>query len=186
MKKIFFTIFILMGLCYGIWQNEDFQRKYIYPLPEQAIIEKYAARYGVDPYMVAGVAMAESKFDPQVHSSRGAMGLMQLMPETALWIAREIDDENFQVKNLENPETNIKYGTWYLSELKEEFHNNPVLMLAAYNAGRGNVHEWMEEKKWGMDFANVEDIPYPETREYVKKVMLNTREYRRLYGKANE
>ena len=83
--------------------------------------------------------MAESKFEPDAKSVHGALGVMQIMPETATWIAKQIEDDNFSINEMYNPEKNIKYGVWYLSSLNDEFYGNKVLMLAAYNAGRGNV-----------------------------------------------
>ena len=125
--------------------------------------------------------MNESKFKNEVHSHRGAIGLMQLMPETAEWIAGQIDDSSFSLDKLHEPETNIRYGVWYLASLKKEFEGNEILALAAYNAGRGNVHEWMEERGWTMDFSRVNEIPYEETRAYVASVLRNKVKYERLY-----
>ena len=79
------------------------------------------------------------------------------------------------------PEKNIKYGTWYLASLNEEFFGNKVLVLAAYNAGRGNVHEWMEKYGWDENFSDYKQIPFPETREYVQKVLKYERKYKLLY-----
>lgn len=109
------------------------------------------------------------------------MGLMQLMPETAKWIAQQMEDEDFTLAELEDPEINIRFGTWYLSSLHKEFEGNEVLMLAAYNAGRGNVKEWMEKYQWDMSFQDVKQIPFKETREYVTKVLKSKNKYKSLY-----
>jgi len=106
---------------------------------------------------------------------------MQVMPETAEWIAQQIDEPSFSVEKLHDPDTNIRFGTWYLSSLQKEFCGNEVLMLAAYNAGRGNVHEWMDTYGWDMDFNDINQIPYQETREYVARVLKNKTKYRSLY-----
>lgn len=180
-RNIFLLSLLTMIIVYTVWQNEDFQRKYIYPYPFKEKVEYYADRYNVDSDLVAGVILAESKFNQEATSNYGAKGIMQIMPETALWIAKQIEDDSFTVEKLYIPDTNIKYGTWYLSELQEEFEGNEILMLAAYNAGRGNVHDWMKKYHWNMDFKDYEKIPFPETREYVKKVLNNKQEYNRLY-----
>mgnify|MGYP003601324802 CR=1 FL=1 len=176
----------IVGLAFGFFfmtQREDVQKSYIYPYPYRAATEMYAALYGVDSSLVASVIMSESKFKNDVHSHRGAIGLMQLMPETARWVAGQLEEQDFNLEQLHDPDTNIRYGTWYLSSLKKEFAGNEVLMLAAYNAGRGNVHEWMDTYGWTMDFSAVEEIPYEETKAYVASVLKNKKKYETLYRK---
>ena len=180
-KKLLLMILVLASLSYFIWQNEDFQRKYLYPYDYQDTINFYADRYEVDRNLVASVILAESKFRKDATSVHGARGLMQIMPETGSWIATQIEDDSFSVDKLYNVNMNIKYGTWYLSELQTEFEGNEVLALAAYNAGRGNVYEWMEKYHWDINFKDYTKIPFPETREYVKRVLENKKHYNRLY-----
>lgn len=180
-KKLLLMILVLASLSYFIWQNEDFQRKYLYPYDYQDTINFYADRYEVDRNLVASVILVESKFRQDATSVHGARGLMQIMPETGSWIATQIEDDSFSVDKLYNVNMNIKYGTWYLSELQTEFEGNEVLALAAYNAGRGNVYEWMEKYHWDINFKDYTKIPFPETREYVKRVLENKKHYNRLY-----
>ena len=175
-KKLLLMILVLASLSYFIWQNEDFQRKYLYPYDYQDTINFYADRYEVDRNLVASVILAESKFRQDATSVHGARGLMQIMPETGSWIATQIEDDSFSVDKLYNVNMNIKYGTWYLSELQTEFEGNEVLALAAYNAGRGNVYEWMEKYHWNINFKDYTKIPFPETREYVKRVLENKKQ----------
>lgn len=181
LKKLLLMILVLASLSYFIWQNEDFQRKYLYPYDYQDTINFYADRYEVDRNLVASVILAESKFRQDATSVHGARGLMQIMPETGSWIATQIEDDSFSVDKLYNVNMNIKYGTWYLSELQTEFEGNEVLALAAYNAGRGNVYEWVEKYHWDINFKDYTKIPFPETREYVKRVLENKKHYNRLY-----
>lgn len=180
-KKLLLMILVLASLSYFVWQNEDFQRKYLYPYDYQDTINFYADRYEVDRNLVASVILAESKFRQDATSVHGARGLMQIMPETGSWIATQIEDDSFSVDKLYNVNMNIKYGTWYLSELQTEFEGNEVLALAAYNAGRGNVYEWMEKYHWNINFKDYTKIPFPETREYVKRVLENKKYYNKLY-----
>lgn len=123
--------------------------------------ERCSERYGVDVYVTLAVISAESKFDARAVSSAGAVGLMQLMPATAEWIADKLNIE-YGYEKLFDVEYNIRLGTYYLSYLLKSFEYEYA--LAAYNAGEGVVREWIEKG------INVEDIPYPETRDYVKRV----------------
>ena len=107
---------------------------------------------------------------------------MQMMPETAKWVAEQTDFEDFTLNYLEDPEVSIRLGTWYLASLKKEFNNNEVLVLAAYNGGRGNVKQWMRQYGWTMSFRDINQIPYQETREYVGKVLRSKQQYRELYS----
>lgn len=169
-----FMTYFLLGLGFV-------QRGWVYPFHNREIVEEYSAKYEVDPYLVAAVIKVESGFRKDVHSHRGAVGLMQLMPTTARWISRQVDDTPFDMDKLHEPETNIRYGIWYLSSLEREFEGNDILVLAAYNAGRGNVSDWMEEYGWDYDFKDVDEIPYEETRAYVHKVLKYRDKYRSLY-----
>lgn len=179
------SLFVVVALCFLIYflsQMGSVQRKYIYPYPYQNEISFYSKQYGVESNFVLAVIKAESNFKKDATSRRGAMGLMQLMPSTAAWIGEQLDEpECTTLAEFYEPERNIRYGVWYLSDLREEFKKNPVLMLAAYNAGRGNVHEWMNLYGWDMNFKDIDEIPYAETREYVKKVLKNHEKYQKLY-----
>lgn len=176
-----FFIVLLCFLIYFVSQFGEVQRRYIYPYPYENEISFYSKNYGLDSNFVLAVIKAESNFKKDATSRRGAMGLMQLMPSTAAWIGEQLGDEDCTLAEFYEPERNIRYGTWYLSELREEFHDNPVLVLAAYNAGRGNVREWMHLYDWDMKFNDPDAIPYAETREYVKKVLKNEEKYQKLY-----
>lgn len=180
------SVIFLAFLVYFVSQIEPVKKKYIYPDLYQELITLYAEANGVSSALVASVIMHESKFSNDVHSPRGAIGLMQLMPETAEWIAGQLEDPEFSLQKLHEPEMNIRYGTWYLALLEREFDGNLVLTLAAYNAGRGTVHEWMEEYGWSPDFDEVSAIPYPETRFYVARVMKDKKNYEKLYHSVKE
>jgi len=156
-------------------------KKVLYPYPYRTIIEEYAEEYNVDPLLVISVIRAESKFRPNSESPKGALGLMQLMPETAKWIADTIGDGSYELSKLKDPARNIQYGTWYIASLEKEFRDI-TLVLAAYNGGRGHVNEWIRTEQLNLEEIKTQDIPFRETREYVEKVLANYEVYKELYG----
>ena len=164
----------------GFTQLSESWEKSKYPLEYQDLIEKYAAQYGLDPYFIAAVINTESGFDASAVSSAGAQGLMQIMPETAEWIAGKLGDKEIDPKNLTDPETNIEMECWYLQFLKERFDNNLPVMMAAYNAGHNKVRSLLDDPQY-TDGENLTNIPYPETENYVKKVTKAYEEYQKLY-----
>ncbi len=183
MKILVVSLSILVVSSYGVYKSDWFQKKYLYPFPYQDIVYRFALENEIDPFLVAGVIRTESKFIAQARSVKGALGLMQMMPETANWVAGQLDYPDFVLSELENPEVNIRLGTWYLSSLRKEFKGNEVLVLAAYNGGRGNVRQWMNQYGWTMAFTDVGQIPFRETREYVGKVLYSKKRYQELYGR---
>ena len=156
------------------------ERTWLYPYDYRSYIETSAAQQRLDPFLVAAVIKNESKFRSDAASDGGAVGLMQLMPQTAAWIAGQLG-EPFTEDYLYDPALNIRYGVWYLAELEREFGGNDILALAAYNAGRGNVRDWMERSHWTDQFDEIDAIPYPETRLYVRRVLEDREQYKRLY-----
>lgn len=178
-KRRLMIFFILMFAILSLAQIPMTQ-KIIYPYPYRPIIEKYSSEYGVDPLLVIAVIRAESKFIPQSQSHKGAQGLMQLMPDTANWIAESLGENDFSQSDLKDPEKNIQYGTWYLASLQKEF-KNITLVLAAYNGGRGHVNEWIKTQQLDLTNLRVEDIPFLETREYVNRVSQYYTSYIKLY-----
>lgn len=177
-KKVAAVLMLVVGLI-ALYNNISWFMRYLYPLKYQEHIVKYAQEYKMDPYMIAAVIKVESGFSPNVVSNKGATGLMQIMPETAMWAAEQMGMKDFNIGKLSTPETNIKIGTWYLSKLLEEFKGDTTLTLAAYNGGRGNVREWM---KSGVVKENAEDtIPFAETKDFVSKVKKAYKWYKKLY-----
>jgi len=149
----------------------------------EAHIREVAVRHHIAPILVAAIVEAESEFNPRAVSRRGARGLMQLMPATAKPMAdvRGLAFEDGGV--LDNPRANLDIGTAFLAGLMKEF-GDPRLAIAAYNAGPKRVRDWWKARRTGDMEAFVEQIPYDETRQYVKRVMLSWTEYRRLYGEV--
>jgi soluble lytic murein transglycosylase len=151
------------------------------PLSYSGIIRQQAAREHLDPALVAAVIYAETKFDSRP-SSAGAEGLMQMLPQTAEFLARRSGATTFHVSDLQNPAVSITYGTYYLRYLLDEYNNNEVLALAAYNGGETNVDRWLDaDRRLGRQFT-VWQIPFPQTQAYVLKVMQAQRDYRATYA----
>ncbi len=173
---------LLAAAGFAVYSSDWFQKKYFYPFPYRSKVFQYAAAYEVDPFLIAAVIRTESKFVAVARSPKGAMGLMQMMPETGRWVAEQVGREDFRPELLNDPEVSIRFGAWYLASLKKEFKGNEILMLAAYNGGRGNVSQWMRQLGWGADFREIDKIPYRETKEYVGKVLFARERYRELYG----
>jgi soluble lytic murein transglycosylase len=144
-----------------------------YPLRYDAIVRGHARNYRLDPALLAGVIYQESKFNAHVRSSSGAIGLMQLLPDTAKGIAVHTGGSEFRVDDLYNPEINVRYGSWYLRHLLDKYDDERTA-LAAYNAGQQNVDEWRRDGR-GIEFS--------ETRHYVDRVEELKTLYRRGYGR---
>jgi soluble lytic murein transglycosylase len=154
-----------------------------YPRGYWDSIRSRAQQRGLDPYFVAAIIREESQFSPEALSRAGARGLMQVMPATGEWAARKIGLSEFDRERLFDSGTAINIGTWYISRLMERFKGDLLLTAAAYNAGPEAVAAWISLNGYGDERdAFVEAIPYLETRNYVKKVLRNYAEYKRIYG----
>ncbi len=172
---------LLLFAGWRIWRSDFVQMHFIYMWPYQNEILTYSRRNDIDPFLVAAIIKNESAFNRRAVSKAGAVGLMQLMPDTAEWIAEQMGFSRFTPEDLYRTDVNIRMGCWYVSELKHEFHNNLVLLMIAYNAGRGQTHTWMAANHWDYDFGAIEKIPYDDTRRYVQSVMRDRDAYYLLY-----
>jgi soluble lytic murein transglycosylase len=152
------------------------------PLTNADIIRQQAAQKHLDPALIAAVIYAETKFDPRP-SSAGAEGLMQLMPQTAEFLARRSGGVNFHISDLGTPQVNIAYGSYYLRYLINHYGGNIVDALAAYNAGEANVDRWVAAAQARGHPLSVGEIPFDQTRLYVQKVLAEQQDYRRVYAK---
>jgi len=163
-------------------QNDRLLYQLAFPLGHSSQVKQYAQRYQLDPALLFGLILEESRFNPQALSPAGARGLMQIMPMTGKKLARQLRISNYSDELLYDPEVNIQMGTRYLASLLEEFGGREVLALASYNAGPHVVRQWLAQQEGSFredDF--VENIPYAETRNYVVRVMSNATMYRLLY-----
>lgn len=159
--------------------------KWFFPLKYGDIVTYHADRYELDPLLVTAVMRVESEFNPHAISPKGARGLMQIMPDTGVWAAQQMGMGSLDEDRLFDPEVNVAIGVWYLASLKQQFRGDDVLALAAYNGGRGNVSRWLGEKIWSGQLEHMNDIPFPETRGYVRKVITTYEWYQLVWGAGN-
>src|ERR687898_2410749 len=164
------------------WADDAVQEVVTLPLRHEDIIRQQADDKDLDPALIAGVIFAESHFRDQT-SQAGAKGLMQLMPQTADYIAEKSGGTAFVQGDLATPQVNIAYGSWYLRHLLDKYDGRQVLALAAYNAGQGNVDGWIGAADGSGRRFRAADIPFPETRDYVEKVLDAREDYRREYAR---
>lgn len=156
-----------------------------YPFPYRELVTRYSRETGLDPFLVAALIRNESRFRPNAVSAEGATGLMQLIPQTANWAAREMGLGRIDPERLKDPELNLRLGTWYLAYLLQQFDGRVACALAAYNSGIGNVNQWLSEGIWPGGLENVDRIPFPETRNFVRNVIRDSERYARLYLKES-
>ena len=152
----------------------------IFPLHYQQQIAQVSAEYGQDPYLVAAMVKTESGFDANAKSQAGAVGLLQLMPNTAEWAAGKMGKWKGAAPVLTEPVDNLELGVWYMSYLGGLYGDGSVLALAAYNAGLGNVDQWIDAAGGRQSFS-ISDIPFAETRHYVQRVEHYLELYKRIY-----
>lgn len=184
-RKRYFVVFIIIlcivAILFGVFRIQDMVLKMIYPQKYAELVNQYAEENDLDPLLVFAIIKAESNFDEDVVSNSGAVGLMQLMESTAQEMADDLAIEIPTKESLFDPELNIQIGTYYFAYLLGIYEGNIYLALTAYNAGIGNVNTWIEEGTIREDGSNIENIPYKETNNYVRKIVRDYRIYQDLY-----
>ncbi len=153
---------------------------YLYPKDYKEYVERYSAEYGVDTDFCFAMIKCESNFNPEAVSSAGAKGLMQMTPDTFRWVCGRLYGAEVDEELLFDPETNIKCGIYYLSYLQGEFSGEREV-IAAYNAGPSHVKEWLADSRYSTDGVTLEDLPFKETENHVKKVLKAREIYIKLY-----
>lgn len=176
--KRLFTLAIMMALLVTFGYCVVLPR--VLPLKYQDIVDRYSAAYHLEKSMVNGVIFCESRFEPDAVSSADAIGLMQITEETGRWAAEQMGMDA-DTLDLTDPETNIRIGCWYLNWLTDKFDGVTETALAGYNAGQGNVSRWLADEEMSADGITLEEIPFKETKIYVKKVQLMQRIYGCVY-----
>lgn len=174
MKKNLIVFGIILLTLVGILGGAVALYCFVYPLEYKTYIEKYAEEYQLDPALVASIINVESRFKPTKVSSKGAVGLMQLMPSTAQEVAEKLDIDSY---DLFSPETNIQFGCYYLKYLTTQVGTDLTVLLASYNAGFNNVNDWLMDPEYSYNGVTLISTPYAETNEYIEKVNKNYRVY---------
>ena len=152
-----------------------------YPVAYTDLIITYAGEYDLDPYLVQSIMRCESSNDPTAVSEAGAIGLMQIMPDTGTWIAHKLDlDDVYTQDMLYDPETNIRFACWYLNFLNGRFDGGVMKVVAAYNAGHGSVQNWLEDERFSSN-GELTVIPFEQTARYYEKVTAAYENYTTLY-----
>jgi soluble lytic murein transglycosylase len=168
---------LLALLAFGLHQAE---RQLALPLSHASLIREQASAKHLDPALIAAVIYAESKFEPHP-SSAGAQGLMQILPATAYYLAHLSGGTRFTASDLATPQVNVAYGSYYLRYLLNHYNGNEMLAVAAYNGGIANVDSWLAHANAEGHGLSAQAIPFPETREYVQRVMAAQQDYRETY-----
>ena len=166
------AVIIILSLALAILLDMgiSFLEKRAHPLEYSEYVEQYSSEYNIPEYIVYAIIKVESDFDPKAMSSSGALGLMQMMPSTFKWLtSSEHLAEYLSTAELYEPSVNIRYGCYYLHYLFEKFQNWDTV-FAAYNGGEGNVAKWLESAEYSDGNGNLVNIPFKETKNYVKKV----------------
>jgi soluble lytic murein transglycosylase len=168
MRVVAVLLVVVVGAAAAVFTTEPtWYLRMRYPLEYAQIVRGHAENYGLEPELLAAVIYTESKFDAGARSDSGAIGLMQLLPETARGIAQRTGGNAFRTEDLYDPEINVRYGAWYLRHLLQKYDGDLRKALAAYNGGQGNVDR---------------GIQYDETKAYVDRVRTLEDVYRRAYG----
>lgn len=175
-------LILLIGLIALLFLNSSWLARMMYPIHYQDDIRASASNYDVDPHLVAAIIRAETNYTTGKVSKKGALGLMQIMPETAKWVVQQAGFEEVSEDILQSrADVSIELGSWYLQSLHKQFDQNQIAAIAAYNAGPGNVRKWLDSNKWDGTLASTDDIPYGETRHYVQRVIYYYNKYKELY-----
>ena len=181
------AVILALLIALGAYYIVQYRRNLVYaqyPLRYKELIVRTAEDYHLEPWHVAAVIRCESSFDANATSGVGARGLMQIMPDTGEWLAGKFKEaDGFQPDSLYNPETNLKYGCWYLNWLMGRYDRDLVLVTTAYHAGHGTVDKWLADSAVSPDGQTIQPdaIPYASTKTYVSRVLRAYEKYEELY-----
>lgn len=189
-RKHIITVTLLICLGFLLYHTQTIG-KLMYPIHYKEDIRISAENFAVDPLLIAAIIRTESKYKPELVSAKQAMGLMQIMPDTADWIIDQAGYSPQMKDNLMRPEVNIEMGTWYVHWLQERYKGQMsyhqttddliAVIAASYNAGHNRVGQWMRDDVWDGRYETRMDIPYGETRHYIKRVMYYYKKYTTFY-----
>jgi len=173
---------LLIGVLVLLFVNSSWLGRWMYPIHYASDIRASAVSQDVDPHLIAAIIRAESNYKTGKESHKGALGIMQIMPETASWIVEMAAFQGVTLDDIRHrADVGIELGAWYLHSLHDQFDGNRVAAIAAYNAGPGNVRSWLREAAWDGRIETSDQIPFGETRHYVQRVVYYYNKYRELY-----
>lgn len=180
-RKRYLMIVLLLVLA-ALFIRPDWIGRLIYPIAHADAIKQYAGQYGQDPLLIAAIIRVESNYREDAVSRKGAVGIMQIMPDTAEWILRQENFGDLTAKDAgTRAEAGIRIGTWYVAELNRQFGGNLPVVVAAYNAGPNRVKQWLNDGIWDGKEQTAQNIPYGETRHYVQRVLYYYKKYTAIY-----
>jgi len=182
LKRKRFILPLVLIVLGALFIQSDWLGKRIYPISYQDEIKRNARHYELDPLLIAAIIRVESNYKLTAVSRKGAVGIMQIMPDTAAWILKKEDFGDITVEDAgREAHAGIALGSWYVKELNRQFNGDLVKSLAAYNAGPGKVKSWLENGVWDGGEQTISDIPYGETRHYVQRVLYYYKKYQDIY-----
>lgn len=179
-KKIFIGFIIFVIAFSVVFFGYSFIMQLMYPVKYEKEIRFASQKYMVEPYIIASMINVESSYNRYAISSKGAVGLMQILPSTALWLSEQMEIENFEEGLLTDVQTNILMGTYYLKYLMTKFQNLTVV-FCSYNAGETTVRSWLGDQKYSIDGISLIKIPYLETQNHVEKLERNLKVYQYIF-----
>ncbi|AWB44089.1 lytic transglycosylase [Paenibacillus sp. CAA11] len=178
-KRVLLVLFL--GFTLLVFLNTQWLTLF-YPIYYKEEIRYHAGKNHIDPFVVAAIIQVESKYKPDKESRKGALGLMQIMPDTAKWVMDKKKLKGITFESISHePNMNIEIGTWYLNYLSEQFDGNMFAVIAAYNAGPANVKSWLKNGRWDGSLETSKNIPFGETRHYVQRVAHYYKQYTQIY-----
>ncbi|WP_285107520.1 lytic transglycosylase domain-containing protein [Paenibacillus sp. UMB4589-SE434] len=185
LRKKSVLLVLFLGFMFVLFVQSQWLGRWMYPIHYEDSIREHAAKQDLDPLLVAAIIRVETNYEIGRESRKGAIGMMQLMPTTADWAMKQMKlRKMWTVDELRREaDPNIQIGTWYLRSLIKQYDSNTVAAVAAYNAGPGNVSEWLRSNKWDGTLESAkQQIPFNETKLYVQRVFHYYEKYKRVYG----
>lgn len=179
-KIVWFLVLALAVVWFFFYGGKNMLLQYFYPIEYEEYVETYSREYGLDKHLVYAVIHTESKFDPNAVSTAGAVGLMQLMVDTASECNKKGKFGYNIPEDLNNPEVNIRIGCYYLSELLNNFGDTKIALIS-YNSGIGNAYKWLDDEQYSDGEGGIDITPFKETNDYVDKVLRSYKRYKEIY-----
>ncbi|RCX21797.1 soluble lytic murein transglycosylase [Fontibacillus phaseoli] len=181
LRKKRVLLLLLLGFILVLFLNSAWLSLF-YPIYYKDEIRYHAGNNDIDPLIVAAIIKVETNYKPGAESKKGALGIMQIMPDTAKWVIDKAKLEDVALDRVKDESgTNIRIGTWYLKSLSNQFDGNMVAVIAAYNAGPTNVKNWIKSGRWDGRLETTKNIPFGETRHYVQRVSHYYEQYSNIY-----